>query len=235
MKTRQDTAGCRGLEEALRTEDPRLLAAMEEHARTCEACRRELSEWLALRAAAPSLRKSWESPLLWARIEQGLGQVEESRKAKAASEASPAAPAPAPRGSLRWLPIAAMVALFSIATAGLWVFRNSGGREPLTNGWQTTQRPLLTDQAVDEVDAAEKTYVASIEKLSKLAEPRLADAASPLVLNYREKLQLLDSAIADLKSSIDQNRYNTHLRKELIAMYQEKQRTLQSLMKEVKS
>jgi hypothetical protein len=128
-----------------------------------------------------------------------------------------------------------MVALFSIATAGLWVFRNSGGREPLTNGWQTTRRPLLTDQAVDEVDAAEKTYVASIENLSKLAEPRLADAASPLMLNYKEKLQLLDSAIADLKSSIDQNRYNTHLRKELIAMYQEKQRTLQSLMKEVKS
>ena len=233
MKTGKDTAGCRGLEEALRTEDPRLLAAMEEHARTCEACRRELSEWLALRAAAPSLRKSWESPLLWTRIEQGL--AEESRKAMAVSQASPAAPAPAPRSSLSWLPIAAMVALFSIATAGLWVFRNSGGREPLTKGWQTTQRPLLTDQAVDEVDAAEKTYVASIEKLSKLAEPRLADAASPLILNYKEKLQLLDSAIADLKSSIDQNRYNTHLRKELIAMYQEKQRTLQSLMKEVKS
>ena len=227
----KDTAGCRGLEEALRTEDPRLLAALEEHARSCEACRRELSEWNALRAAAPSLRKAWDSPLLWNRIEQGL--AEESRKAKAAS--APPDSAPASASPLRWLPIAAMAALFSIATAGLWVFRNSGGREPLTNGWQTTQRPLLTDQAVDEVDAAEKTYVASIEKLSKLAEPRLADAASPMVLNYREKLQLLDSAIADLKSSIDQNRYNTHLRKELIAMYQEKQRTLQSLMKEVKS
>jgi hypothetical protein len=227
--------GCRGLEEALRTEDPRLLAAMEEHARTCEACGRELSEWNALRAAAPSLRKSWDSPKLWTRIEKGLAED------SGASKASPAAPAPASASAsgfgspVRWLPIAAMVALFSIATAGLWVFRNSGGREPLTNGWQTTQRPLLTDQAVDEVDAAEKNYVASIENLSKLAEPRLADAASPLMLNYKEKLQLLDSAIADLKSSIDQNRYNTHLRKELIAMYQEKQRTLQSLMKEVKS
>ncbi|HEY4229350.1 MAG TPA: hypothetical protein VGO79_04215 [Thermoanaerobaculia bacterium] len=229
--------GCRGLEEALRTEDPRLLAAMEEHGRTCEACRRELSEWNALRVAAPSLRKSWESSRLWARIEQGL--AEDSSKSRASSGTPPAVPPPVPRSPARWLPIAAMVALFSIATAGLWVFRNSGGREPLTNGWQSTRRPLLTDQAVDEVDAAEKTYVASIEKLSKLAEPRLADAASPLMLNYKEKLQLLDSAIADLKSSIDQNRYNTHLRKELIAMYQEKQRTLESvtsLMKiEVKS
>ena len=54
-------------------------------------------------------------------------------------------------------------------------------------------------------------------------------------MNYREKLDLLDNAIAELKSSIGQNQYNTHLRKELIAVYQEKQRTLQNLMKEVKS
>ncbi|HEY1253106.1 MAG TPA: hypothetical protein VGH97_18135 [Thermoanaerobaculia bacterium] len=228
-------ASCRQLEEALRTEDPALLAAMEEHAGTCDACRRELSEWNALRAAAPSLRKSWQSPQLWPRIRQALAEESQKPGATSASPAEAHAPSESAPSRLRWLPVAAMVALFSIATAGLWVFRNSGGREPLANGWQTTQRPLLTDQAVDEVDAAEKTYVASIEKLSELAGPRLADTASPLVLNYREKLQLLDSAIADLKTSIDQNRYNTHLRKELIAMYQEKQKTLQSLMKEVKS
>jgi hypothetical protein len=229
--TTRGGAGCRGLEEALRTEDPALLAALEDHARECAACRRELSEWNALRAATPSLRKSWDSPRLWPRIHQAL--AEESQRTSAPADA---APSPARPGSpLRWLPVAAMVALFGIATAGLWVFRNSRGREPLTSQWQTTRRPLLTDQAVDEVEAAEKTYVASIQKLSKLAQPRLADTASPLILNYKEKLDLLDSAIADLKTSIDQNRYNTHLRKELIAMYQEKQRTLQSLMKEVKS
>ncbi len=90
-------------------------------------------------------------------------------------------------------------------------------------------------QAIEEVDAAEKTYLASIEKLSRLAEPALSDATSPVLVNYREKLDVLDSAIAELKSSIEQNRGNTHLRRELLAVYQEKQRTLQSLMKEVKS
>jgi hypothetical protein len=219
--------GCRELEEALRTEDPALLSAMDGHARSCPACRRELSEWRQLRAATPSLKKSWDSPRLWPRIHQAL--AEESRR-PAASPAQAAPPSP-----LRWLPIAAMAALFAIATAGLWVFRNSGGREPLTSQWQTTQKPLLSDQAIDEVETAEKAYVASIDRLSRLARPRLADAASPLMVNYKEKLDLLDSAIADLKTSIDQNRYNTHLRKELIAMYQEKQRTLQNLMKEVKS
>jgi hypothetical protein len=226
-------AGCRSLEEALRTEDPALLAALEEHAEACASCRRELAEWNALRSASGSLRKAWDSPRLWPRIHQALAE-ESQRTPAGAPESSRVEPAARP-GAFRWLPVAAMIALFSIATAGLWVFRNSRGREPLTSQWQTTQRPLLTDQAVDEVEAAEKTYVASIQKLSKLAQPMLADTASPLMLNYKEKLDLLDSAIADLKTSIDQNRYNTHLRKELIAMYQEKQRTLQSLMKEVKS
>ena len=55
------------------------------------------------------------------------------------------------------------------------------------------------------------------------------------MVNYREKLAVLDSAIADLKTNIDSNRFNTHLRRELLAVYQEKQRTLQQLMKEVKS
>jgi hypothetical protein len=220
-------AHCRSLDEALRTEDPRLLAAMEAHAESCVACHRELSEWRGLRAAGASLKKAWDSPRLWPRIHQAL--AEESHRAGSAD--APARSAP----GLRWLPAAAMIALFGIATAGLWVFRNSGGREPLTSSWQATRAPLLTDQAFDEVEAAEKTYVASIQKLSRLAGPRLADTASPVMVNYREKLNLLDTAIADLKSSIDQNRYNTHLRKELIAVYQEKQRTLQNLMKEVKS
>jgi hypothetical protein len=220
-------ASCRNLDEAMRTEDPGLLAAMEAHAEDCAACHRELSAWRGLRAAGASLRKVWDSPRLWPRIHQAL--AEESQRAGAAD-------APAPPGSgLRWLPAAAMVALFGIATAGLWVFRNSGGREPLTSSWQATKAPLLTDQAFDEVEAAEKTYVASIQKLSRMAGPRLADTASPVMVNYQEKLNLLDTAIADLKTSIDQNRYNTHLRKELIAVYQEKQRTLQNLMKEVKS
>jgi hypothetical protein len=69
-----------------------------------------------------------------------------------------------------------MVALFSIATAGLWVFRNSGGRER-TTGWQTAQRPLLTDQAVDEVDGGRRTSPRS--KSSRSWPSRLADAASP--------------------------------------------------------
>jgi len=218
---------CRDLERALESGDPKLLGAVEEHARGCAACAGELAEWRRLSAVGPSLRVKWSSPQLWPSIRQRL--AEESGKAAAE------APAGASTSWLRFLPVGALVALFVIATAGLWVFRNSGGRDPLASRWETTRDPILADAAADEVEAAEKGYVESIEKLSRLAAPKLQAATSPLAVNFREKLAVLDSAIADLKSSIEQNRYNTHLRRELLAAYREKQRTLQDLMKEVKS
>ena len=220
-------AECRDLERALSGADPSLFAALEAHALSCRACARELADWRAVGDAATELRKSWSSPELWPRIHQRL--AEESQRDGARLPAAPA------RTWLRFLPAAAIVALFAIATAGLLVFRNAGGREPLVEHWQTTKAPILEDQAVNEVEAAEKQYLASIDNLSRLAQPRLAGATSPILMNYREKLEVLDSAIADLRSSIEQNRYNTHLRRELLAMYKEKQQTLQNLMKEVKS
>ncbi len=224
MKERR--ASCRDLERALAGGDAALAAAFEAHAAGCPACGRELSEWRQIESAAPELHREWDSPQLLPRIRQAIAED---------SSREPEAPAPAAAPRWRWVPAASIAALFLIAAAGLWVFRDSGGRDPLSEHWQTTKHPLLTDQAIEEVDAAEKTYLASIEKLSRLAGPALADTTSPVVVNYREKLEVLDSTIAELKSSIDQNRGNTHLRRELLAVYQEKQRTLQSLMKEVKS
>jgi len=221
-------ASCKDLEKALSGVDPALTAAFEEHAASCETCGRELAEWRRIESAAPSLRKAWDSPDLLPRIRQAI--AEDSVRADATEEAS-MLPA-----RWRWVPAASIAALFLIAAVGLFVFRNSGGRDPLlSEEWRTTKAPLLTDQAIEEVDAAEKRYLESIDNLSRLAEPTLAGVASPVIANYREKLVVLDAAIAELKSSIEQNRGNTHLRRELLAVYQEKQKTLQSLMKEVKS
>jgi len=51
-------------------------------------------------------------------------------------------------------------------------------------------------------------------------------------MGYREKLLLLDSAIAECRARIDRNRFNALLRRELLSLYQEKQHTLQQVMKE---
>jgi len=224
---------CRDLEKALAGSNAALTAAFQAHATECAACSKELDEWRRISKAAPGLRRQWDSPDLLPRIRQAI--AEQSARVDAESESAPSATPQIAIYRYRWLPAVSIAALFVLATTGLWIFRNTPGRDPLTAHWKTTKDPILTDRAIEEVETAEKAYLDSIENLSRLAEPRLAGATSAVLVNYREKLNVLDSAIAELRQSIDQNRGNTHLRRELLAVYQEKQRTLQDLMKEVKS
>ncbi|HUP46153.1 MAG TPA: hypothetical protein VM779_11640 [Thermoanaerobaculia bacterium] len=91
---------------------------------------------------------------------------------------------------------------------------------------------ILSVAAVDEVERAEAAYVAAIGRLEEVAEPRLENAEGALMMNYREKLMVLDDAIAEVRSGIAENRKNAHLRRELLAMYSEKQRTLQAIVRE---
>jgi hypothetical protein len=185
-------------------------------------------------AAAGSLRKSWDSPRLWPRISAALALEAGKREGKASPERIGFFEDLFGSLAANWRPALAGVVLFGLATAGLFVFRGSGGRDPYTDRW-SRKPPLLTERAAGEVDVAEAAYVASIEKLSRLAGPHLEGATSPILVNNREKLALLDSAISDLKANIEQNRFNTHLREELLAVYREKQRTLQDILQEGKS
>ena len=217
------TASCADLEAALRGEDPALATAFARHAETCPACRDELRLWDAISAAAPSLRKDWPSPGLDARIRDGL-----RRESRPQRRLAPAA----------WLSLAAAAALLSAVLARPFL----GSRSPAPEAAPATasipapaideSQRLLTERALAEVQKTEEAYVRSIDALAKVAEPRLADASSPLLVNYREKLLVLDAAIADCRSQIERNRFNAHLRLELLSVYREKQRTLQALLEE---
>jgi hypothetical protein len=93
---------------------------------------------------------------------------------------------------------------------------------------------LLTDEALREVQQAEAAYARSIEKLSAVAEPDLDRSPAPLAAAYREKLDLLDSAISDLKQTAETNRYNTYVETQLASLYREKQKTLQDWIENAK-
>jgi hypothetical protein len=215
---------CDRFEQAIRREDPEAWTELEVHGAGCAECRGRLSLWREIGEAAPALRKAWDSPDLFRRIEQAV--VAGSPAARPAEPAAAARPA----SLFRWAPAAAVAALVVLSTVGVRVFRDSSGREPLANR-SFGREPLMTEQALSEVESAEAAYLTSIEKLSLLARPRLQDPRSPFAAGYREKLMLLDSAIAEMRGEIERNRFNTHLRRELLAMYREKQRTLQDLMK----
>jgi hypothetical protein len=202
---------------------PAQWAALEVHAATCAACAEELRAWKSLSVAAAELRDYAPSPALWSRIETSLA----SGAASAQNSASWWDRSSAWLGfRLSWQLAAAGAFALLLLVSGGWFYRNQAKRPTAASG----QDSLLKTKALGEVERAESAYVQAIDKLAIDAKPQLDKPETPLLANYREKLQVLDSAIEDLRAQTGQNPSNAHLRYQLLAMYQEKQRTLEEIL-----
>ena len=79
---------------------------------------------------------------------------------------------------------------------------------------------------------AEQAHIAAINHLEAVTSSRLEQPSTPLLVSYKEKLMMLDDAIAECQNAIDHNRQNAYLRAQLLTMYSEKQRTLQDVLRE---
>lgn len=199
---------CGDLERALAV--PELMQEAREHLKNCPACRNELRLWNEISSAAGALHEEWDSPELWPRIKSAIA----------------AEPRPRPVWWSDWKAWALAASIIVAAGLLFWLNRAPGslGRE------QAANRDFLTEQALRDVEKNEAAYAQAIDRLYRLAEPRLQDANSPLAVNSREKLILLDSAISDIRANVQQNRFNASLQMELAALYREKERTLQQLV-----
>jgi hypothetical protein len=214
------TFDCRDLERALASDDGRLLEEARLHAEHCAACREELELWNDVSAAARTLHREWESPALWP-----------ATAARLRSQGDAAA-------SRGWWPVAASWRLAAAAaltlmlgTSAAWLAWRSFARAD-RGGRVVTSGPLLSDEALSDIERAETEYIRAIEKLAKTAAPRVAAPASPLAANLRERLIVIDAAIAECRGELDRNRFNAHLRKQLLEMYREKRRTLEQILEQ---
>jgi hypothetical protein len=199
---------------------PEEWAALEQHVNTCAVCAEELRAWKQLSAAAGELRDYQESPALWARIESSLRQhqaVPAPRKSFWSSPDFWRHISPAWQSAL----VGAMVVALAVSSGYLYTQRTVS---PVNRG-----NTLLRTGALAEVERTERDYMAAIDKLASDAAPQLG-ADTPLMASYREKLLVLDNAIADLRVQAGENPSNAHLRYQLLAMYQEKQQTLQGVL-----
>ncbi len=198
-------------------------AALEAHAAACSKCADELRAWQSLGVAAQELRDYSENPSLWPRIERALAEndTKNARRADRWGWLSPWRNVP-----LGWQTVAAgaFVLLLTVSAGWVYINRNEGPAE--------SPSPFLRSSALTEVERSENAYVHAIDRLASEAKPQLDNPATPLLANYREKLQVLDSAINDLRAQAGQNPSNAHLRYQLLAMYQEKQRTFQEILEE---
>lgn len=201
---------CGDLERALANSD--LFPEAREHIKTCAVCRREYRLWNEISTTARELHEEWDTPALWPAIRETL-QAE--RK-------------PEVLWWKQWKTwtIAAALAIAIILPLRLW--RHSVAA---THAVATSSTPdFLTEQALREVETSEAAYRQSIQKLSQLAAPKLSAASSPAVVNEKERLRLLDSAIAETRASVASNRFNIRLQTALADLYRQKQETLRDLL-----
>lgn len=195
---------CQDLDRALQY--PELMPDARAHAETCEQCREQLYLWSEISRLAPQLHEEWESPGLWPRIRAELALETPRHK---------------PFPIWRWAMAAAATVLLAVLLLTPWRNRRAAG-------------DFLTDDTLQEVQQAEAAYVHSIDKLSKLAAQTLEPSPTPLASAYREKLQVLDSEIRELKAASAENRYNAYLQTQLSSLYREKQKTLQEWLENAK-
>jgi len=89
---------------------------------------------------------------------------------------------------------------------------------------------FLTEQTLQEVERTEAAYRASIDKLTRLAEPRLSASENPAAVAAREKLLVLDGEIASVRSAVSRNRFNSQMQAGLADLYRDKQETLKEIL-----
>lgn len=196
-------------------------AALEAHSLDCPACAAELQSWRALSAAANQLRDYSDSPVLWPRIRRELQGRLEPR-----------------RNSTRWnlfsfggftlglQTIASAVLVLLLSISGAWFYWHRPS--PVAPADQS----LLKNSALADVERTQTAYQQAIDKLAAQARKQIENPVTPLQASYKEKLLVLDSAIDDLRAQAHLNPSNAYLRHQLLAMYEQKQQTLEDILEE---
>jgi hypothetical protein len=189
------TITCERIDDLLFEGDAESLALAETHAAQCRSCREKLADWNDIAATAKSLHTIWQNDMLWPRIQRSM------------------------KPSLGWMRIAAAIFVTIGIGASVWYAANVRVTQN-----KAFDQAILRATALDDVERAEKAHVDAINKLEKLTGSKLDEPQTPILVSYKEKLMLLDDAIAECQTNIDQNRQNAQIRKQLLAMYSENQR-----------
>lgn len=215
---------CKDRERIFEDGTPAEWIALEAHAATCAACTEEVRAWKSLSAAAHELRDYSDAPSLWPRIERALEQQATGQRNRGRLWSWLNL-----RGAftLQWQVAAAAVLVVILTVSTTWVYIHRRGED---HGTDASDKSLLKSPALAEVERTQAAYEQAIDKLAAEAKPEIDNPTTPLQESYREKLLVLDSAIDDLRAQAGLNPSNAHLRQQLLAMYQEKQQTLQDIL-----
>ncbi len=180
------------------------------HAKECQVCQEKVRQDEELLLLSRSLKKRVDAPFLWTRIEQGLR--EEQQKSRQTGW----------RGFFwhSWMKIPASALLFVVICVGLFLWLRPGLHDST----------LLADSALRRIEKREQRYERSIGKLQERVLPQLADLGIELMLLYRDRIETIDEQILACKEVLRENPGNTHIRKYMLAAFQDKKETIREIM-----
>jgi hypothetical protein len=167
---------------------------------------------------------------LWPAIEAGMRAIDRvgvTDEAPASENRSPWTLRPMGR----WQAVAAAAVIALTLAPSSWL----GWRwfmltpKPDQSALHEHQERLLTEDALAAIEASEAKYIQAIDELTRLTAPRLDMPDSPLLVNLQERLTIIDAAIAEYRAEIERNKFNAHLRRQLLWIYQEKRHTLEQI------
>jgi hypothetical protein len=190
----------------------------EEHRQVCSECHQAFELDSLIEQQTRKLPAPDSSPFLWTRIENELkNETERARRSNFIEFFSHLI---SPRQHLVYK-VAALL-IMCIGVSYFVLLRPSTSRyEP---------RHLLTSSALAKVEEMEKEYEEAITQLEEVTLPIVAEADTDLLLLYRDKLETIDAQIARCKEALEHNRADAHIRRYLLAAYQDKKETLIELL-----
>jgi hypothetical protein len=186
-----------------------------------------------LSAVARTLHREWHSPRLWPSIAAGMlahdlaieaggPHTRLERFVEAGLET---------RLTGRWqaLAAAALIAITLAPTSWLGWRWFMLAPKPDPAAAEARRQRFLTVDALASIERSEAQYIHAIDNLTRLTAAHLEAPDSALLVNLRDRLEIMDTAIAEYRTEIARNRFNAHLRQQLLWIYQEKRRTLEQI------
>jgi hypothetical protein len=182
------------------------LDTLKSHMDFCDRCRKAYQIESKLISQSKRLNDNIKVPDLWPAIEEKIKQ-EIPRIIKF-------------RSTKRLL-FAAAATFLIVAT--IWLFNSHYMEKPSAR--------ILSEQALEKVKKAEAVYIDAIANLEKLAYNRLDNTSEPLAQLYRNKLSLIDRQIENCQNALESNPANSHIRQYLMTALQDKQKTLEDILR----
>jgi len=180
--------------------------AMRVHVENCDICRKAYRADQKILLASGALNQGLEIPDLWPSVQKSLRNEQ---------------PVILKFKGPKWLLWAAAAAILILTS--IWLVNPS--RKATPSG------KILSRHALEQVIEAEEKYQKAIQTLEELAPDQLEKTPEPLAQLYRNKLSLIDRQIENCKTALAGNPANSHIRNYLMAALQDKQKTLEELLK----